>query len=521
VHNPNVHIESLSWHQIQKTFYGIPSDQNKIKRPLSFLTFALNHYLSGTSVFGYHAVNFGVHYLASVFLFLFIYNTLQVPMLQQQYQRTAYPVALLSVFLWATHPIQVSAVTYIVQRMASMAGMFYIMAMYFYVKGRLSTATGKRAVYFSLCLVCAFFSLASKEIAVMLPVSILLYDLFLIQGISTESIKKNLMIMLLPLLFVILAAAYYINIAELLSGYKFRTFTMTERLLTEPRVILFYISLLLYPVSSRLTLLHDIEISSSLLSPWTTLPAILTILILIAGAIRACRKAPLMAYVVVFFFLNHIIEGSVIPLELVFEHRNYLPSALVFLPVTVVWIYLLEYFSYKKSIQFCLILCLTFLLAAQGHTTFLRNSIFKTDISLWMDNVKKAENLHRPRHNLSRALWVAGYKDAGLKELEKALAAKAGARKTQKSVSHYNMGLFYLYQHEYDKSLAQFFKALQYLPDNPKTYHRIAVLLLVKGDLKQAEKYVRKALTSVPDSPEFLQTLKAISAAKHKLAAEP
>ena len=518
VNNPDVHLKSLSWNYIKEAFPGRLGGRFL---PLSFFTFALNYYFSGTSVFGYHVVNFFIHYLASLFLFLLIYNTLQLPRLHRQYQKTAYPIALLGVFLWSTHPIQVSAVTYIVQRIASMAGMFYIMSMYFYVRGRLATATGKRTVYFVFCLVCAAFALGSKETAVILPVSIFLYDLFLIQGISKESIKKNLIIMLLPLFFVILAAAAYTDIASLLNGYKYRPFTMAERLLTEPRVILFYISLLLYPASSRLTLLHDFEVSRSLLTPWTTLFAVLLILFLIAGAIIACRKAPLIAYSIIFFFINHIIEGSVIPLELVFEHRNYLPSAFVFVPVAIVWIYLLEYFSYQKSIRLCIILCLTFLLAAHGHTTSMRNGIFKTNISLWLDNIEKAENLHRPHHNLSRALLAAGYNDAGLKEMEKALAAKAGARKTQKVASHFNMGLFFLEQDQYDKSLAQFLKLLEILPDDPKVYQRIAMVLLAKGDLNQAEEYVMKALTLAPDAPELRQTLNLILAKKRKIDGVP
>lgn len=518
VNNPGVHLKSLSWNHIKKVF---PKRLCGRLLPLSFGTFALNYYFSGTSVFGYHVVNFFIHYIASLFLFLLIYNTLLLPRLSRQYQRTAYPIALLCVFLWSTHPIQVSAVTYIVQRIASMAGMFYIMAMYFYVMGRLTVATGKRCVYFVFCLVCAAFALGSKETAAMLPVSIFLYDLFLIQGISKESIKKNLIIMLFSLLFVMLAAVAYTDIASLLNGYKYRPFTMAERLLTEPRVILFYISLLLYPASSRLNLLHDFGVSRSLLAPWTTLLAVLLILFLITGAIIASRKAPLIAYSIVFFFINHIIEGSIIPLELVFEHRNYLPSAFVFVPVAIVWVYLLEYFAYQKSIRFCIILCLTFLLAAHGHTTFLRNGIFKTNISLWLDNIEKAENLHRPHHNLSKALLAAGYNDAGLKEMEKALAGKAGARKTQKVASHFNMGLFFLEQNQYDKSLDQFLKLLEILPDDPKVYQRIAMVLLAKGDLDQAEKYTLKALALAPDAPELSQTLNLILAKKREMESVP
>jgi len=521
VNNPNVHLKSLSLDHIKKAFYDPYYEHNKISRPLSYLTFALNYYLNDNGVFGYHVVNFCIHYLAAAFLFLLIYNTLQLPMLHRQYQRTAYPIALLSVFLWATHPIQVSAVTYIVQRMASMASMFYIMAMYFYVRGRLSTVTGKRTVYFSLCLGSVFFSLASKEIAVMFPVSIFLYDLFLIQGISRQNIRKNLKIGIILLLTILVISFFYVDISSIAGAYKYRPFTLTERLLTEPRVILFYLSLLLYPVSSRLTLLHDVEFSRSLFTPWTTLPAIIIILLLILMATWKSGKRPLIGYCILFFFLNHLIEGSIISLELVFEHRNYLPSMFVFVPIAIWGVYIINYFSYKKQLQLTILFLVVFLLSAQGHTTYLRNITFSNSMTLWTDNINKAPNLHRPRHNLAKALLVYGFYDEGILEMKKALDAKAGARITQKFATHYNMGLYYFYQGQYDKSLEQYLKIFEYLPDNPKIYQRIAIVLLAKGDLSRAEKYVMKALALEPDAPQLRQTLNLILAKKRETDGVP
>ncbi len=507
VNNPDVHLKSLSWNHIKKVFPGRLCGRFL---PVSFITFSLNYYFNGSSVFGYHVVNFVIHYLASLFLFLLIYQTLQLPGLNQQYQRTAYPIALLCVFLWSTHPIQVSAVTYIVQRIASMAGMFYIMSMYFYVMGRLSAATGKRTVYFVFCLVSAAFALGSKETAVMLPVSIFLYDLFLIQGISKERIKKNLIIMLLPLLLVILAAAAYTDIASLLSGYKYRPFTMAERLLTEPRVILFYISLLLYPASSRLTLLHDFEVSRSLITPWTTLFAVLLILFLITGAIIISRKKPLIAYCILFFFINHIIEGSIVPLELIFEHRNYLPSAFFFVPIALLLLNTLDYFAYKKSLRFAMSFMIIMLLTAQGHTTHLRNSILKNELTLWGDNIRKAPKLHRPHHNLGKAYLVAGLHEEGVVEMNIALKSKAGARISQKYKTYYNLGTYYMYQKEYDKALALFVKYIQQVPNQPKAYNAIAKIMLHKDNLRLAEKYIDKAIRLDPDSAELRQTLESI-----------
>jgi hypothetical protein len=147
VDNPNVHLRDLTWQNVQKAFYGLSRPRPQIERPLSYLSFALNYYIGGVNVFGYHVVNVVIHYITSVFLFLFIFSTLKLPLLAKQYRSSAYAIALLAVFFWTLHPIQVTAVTYIVQRMASMAAMFYIMAMYFYLKGRTATTIKKHIVF--------------------------------------------------------------------------------------------------------------------------------------------------------------------------------------------------------------------------------------------------------------------------------------------------------------------------------------------------------------------------------------
>jgi tetratricopeptide (TPR) repeat protein len=474
----------------------------------------MNYYIGGDSVFGYHVVNFAIHYLAALFLFLLIYDTLQLPSLNDRYGTTAYSIALLSVFFWATHPIQVTAVTYIVQRMASMTGMFYIMAMYLYLKGRTALGTEKKVVFLALGGLAAILSFASKENAAMLPISIFLYDVLLIQESTPESFKTNRNILLLLVALLVLIAFFCLNPLSILDGYEHRPFTLSERLLTQPRVILFYLSLIVYPINSRLTLLHDIEISKSLFIPWTTLPAILTILFLMTVAIMISRKKPLVAYCILFFFINHLIEGSIIPLELIFEHRNYLPSAFFFVLIALLLLNILDYFSYNNSFRRAMVLTIILLLAAQGHTTHLRNSIFKNDLTLWSDNVKKAANLHRPHHNLGKAYLVAGLLEEGIAEMNRALKSKAGARSSQKYRTYYNLATFYLHQKEYDKALGLLLKYIQQVPNQPPAYAAIATIMLHKNNLKLAEKYIHKAIRLDPDASEFRRTLESIRSMK-------
>jgi len=510
VKNPNTRLEILSWENIKKGFYANVDGHEYLSRPLPRLTFALNYYFGGHHVFGYHVVNFVIHYVASIFLFLVIFNTFKLPSVKEKYKKATYPVSLIAVFFWATHPIQVSSVTYIVQRMASMAGMFYIMAFYFYLKARTAITGKRKIVFFVLCCITGISALASKENAVMLPVCIYFFDLFLIQGVTTQNIGKNLKIGVFLLIVILLIGTLYTDLGSILREYQVRPFSLLERLLTEPRVLLFYISLLLYPISSRLMLLHDIEVSTSILNPWTTLPAILTILLIIGTAIYISRRKPLIAYCIIFYFLNHLIESSFIPLELIFEHTNYTPSMLFFVPIGILIINTLDFFSYQKSIQLIMAVGAISLLFTQGHTTYLRNNAFKMRITLWDDNVQKAPNLNRPHQGLGISLLTYGHSEEGLIELKKAAKAKAAGNIYQKYRAHFNLGTYYQYMKEYDKALEHFFKSLDYLPNNPKIFNQIAITMFSKNLFDDAEKYILKAIRILPDSGNFYSTYSLI-----------
>lgn len=298
VNNPYIQIKAFSWEEIKHCIYGL--EQKRPSRPLSYLSFALNYHLDGLNVFGFHVFNFIVHYLAAAFLFLFIYNTLKLPLLKDKNEPVAYPVALLATFFWAINPVFVTSVTYIVQRMASMAGMFYILSMYFYLKARIAENSRHSTGFFIGCTLAGLAAVLSKENAVMLPVSILLFDLFLIQGINKDNIKKTLKIIIIPSIIILFIGLIYTgSFSQAFGGFELRDFTMIQRLLTEPRVILFYLSLLFYPINSRLALLYDIDIFHTILEPWTTIPAILVIVLIIAFAFYVAKKRPLLSFCII------------------------------------------------------------------------------------------------------------------------------------------------------------------------------------------------------------------------------
>lgn len=510
--NVNIQISQFNWENIKNISFGIMNN-NRISRPVSYLSFALNYYLGGLDVFGYHVVNFLIHYLSAIFLFLFIINTLRLPLLKEKYEKHAYSIALLSTLFWAINPVQVTAVTYIVQRMASMVALFYIMAMYFYLKFRTSNKTATSIIFIILCSTSTILAIGTKENAAMLPASILLYDLFFIQGLTKENIERNIKLIIIPLIILFVSALLFYDFSGFSKDYDLRPFTMQERLLTEPRVILFYISLLFYPVTSRLTVIHDIEISKSLFDPWTTSAAILIIILIVVISLIKAKKYPLITYCILFFFLNHVIEGSFFSLELIFEHRNYLPSIFLFVPFSILIIKGLDSFYQKKLVFYSLAAAIVSIIIILSMTVYIQNNIMKDEISLWSDNIEKSPRLHHPRQCLAVALFLSGRLPEALRELQLALKSYESGLINKKSLTYGCIGEYYFITRNNKEALNYLLKSINFCPPYsyiPLSFDRIATILMEEGSLDKAEEMSQKALSLKPYDSQFRLTYCAI-----------
>jgi len=493
VQNTKIQFNTISLESIKAVIIS--------KRPLSYVSFGLNYYFNHLNVIGYHIVNFLIHYLSTIFLFLFIYNALKLPLLRERYHSIAYPVALLATFFWALHPIQVTSVSYIVQRMASMSGMFYILSMYAYLKARTSNHATLSIIFFIGSLLAGLCAILSKENAVMLPVSIILFDLLLIHGASKDNLKKYFKIFSLPLVLIFITGLIYLFYsARVLESYAVRDFTMIERLLTEPRVILFYLSLLFYPINSRMTFLHDVDISHSLLNPWTTVPAILLLFVIIVIAIYQARKRPLISFCVLFFFLNHLIEGSFLPLELVYEHRNYIPSMLLFVPLAGFIILVIDHFSYKKIIQIAVAFGVVIVIFGLGDVTYRRNVIFSNSFLLWADNINKYPTLSRPYSNLGNAFLLHDQKEKAFDNFKKAKDLDKFSNTHMKAILECNLGIHYYYEGQYEIALSYFERAYFLNPSYLMTTIYKANILLLKGEYDAAHLLIEPLAKKHPES---------------------
>jgi len=348
--NPNVQIKVLTWDRIERL---VKNTYKETIRVFSYFTLALNYYFGGFNVFGYHLVNFLIHVASGIFLYWFLMLTFNLPSLREKYGPISFRVALFSSLIFISHPIQTQSVTYIVQRMASMAGMFYLLSLVLYVKGRLSTGR-PRILYFGGMVLSYLLGVLSKENVAILPVFITLYEFYFFQKLDLSPKGRKILFGLVGALLIlgafglIIWGGRYINVIT--EGYEYRTFTMSERVLTQFRIVLYYVTLLIYPHPSRLNLDYDFPISRTIFDPATTLVSILIIAGLVGYSVWIAKKRPVLSFFILWYFGNLVIESSIFPLEMVYEHRLYLPAVGPFVLFSLMVIRGMEKLRYRVSV---------------------------------------------------------------------------------------------------------------------------------------------------------------------------
>jgi len=273
LNNYHLHIQDLKPQTLTSTLFSNPKNPyehaKRMYRPIPCLTFALNWFFGQNDPFGFHVVNISLHILTGFFLFLFIQALYTTPALYPASSEEKWLVPLLASVLWAINPIHTQAVTYIVQRMAVMAGLLYLLGMYVFLKARLLENPRSRMAGYGICFICYIFALGSKENAIMLPMSLILIEFGFFQDLRQKKVRLAFLgvVALLGLILGIVGTIFFLkgDASSIFRGYIFRPFSMSERLLTETRVLVHYVTQIFYPVPNRLSIDHDVIISISLI----------------------------------------------------------------------------------------------------------------------------------------------------------------------------------------------------------------------------------------------------------------
>ncbi len=296
-------------------------------RPLSMASFVLTTEVAGTDPWAFRFMNLGLHVTNGALIVLVVYLVGRSADLEPD--RNAWLSVAAGAF-WLLIPLHVSTVLYPVQRMSQLSALFVLfgLALFLTARAALLQRPGSGSILAYLIMAMAVTTGAAvfaKENGALLP----LLCATLHYGLPNASRLPALnwlfaSVVVIPgvLILVALATSDYLAL-----GYQGRAFTLEERLLTQPRVLWDYVVSLTVPDVSRMSLIRDdFPVSKGMVSPPETLIAIVAWGLAVWAAVRVRKHAPLVGCGVLFFLAAHAMESSVLPLEMVFEHRNYLPS---------------------------------------------------------------------------------------------------------------------------------------------------------------------------------------------------
>lgn len=378
VDNTFIRIDTLTLDALRAAAYSVHT--SLVGRPVSMASFALDYYFQGAEPYGFKLTNLIIHLINGALLY--VLTTLLLGVYRSRYSVGLSPerlrwIAVAVAMAWTLHPLNLTPVLYVVQRMTSLSALFTLLGMIFYVYGRLRQVDGLPGWRWILPAFFMFTPLAvlSKENGLLLPAFLLLIEVLLL-NFQMQSRKAQYALWGLFAATVILPAALLlgsliIDPTWLTGGYANRDFTMQERLMTEGRVIGFYLQQIMVPDIAKLGLHHDdFEISRGWLSPATTLLAWTGLGLAAAAALWFRKSHPIAAFGIIFFLLGHSIESTVIALEIAHEHRNYLPDYGILL---VFFYYLLSNQWHRDTLKIRQMLAVILLAFFGGVTTMRAN----------------------------------------------------------------------------------------------------------------------------------------------------
>jgi hypothetical protein len=332
VDNVDVHVTALKLTDWLKA--ALEQAGTNQFRALSMLSFAANYYFTGLDPFWPRLTNIAIHLVNGLLLFLLLRELFRLRNLVNPHENAARFnfVAAVVASLWLLLPINFTGVAYIAQRMESLANMFIFLGLYWYLRLRCREYVGDHVG--TMLLVCISVGMAlgfcAKETGVMLPLytACIEFSVTRLRNADGRYSRSVLWTHGALLATPLLAGLVWISTWIFHSQAHVRAFSVGERVLSEPRVLVDYVGWSLFPNINSLSFYHDdIAVSHGLFDPPTTAAAILALAAWLAYALWKRRSMPLFCLGTLWFFAGHVLTATVIMLELAFEHRNYFASA--------------------------------------------------------------------------------------------------------------------------------------------------------------------------------------------------
>lgn len=466
-------------------------------RPVVNFTLALNHALGGTSPAGYHAVNLAIHILAGLVFFGLVRRTLHRPPLAARFGSSALPLALAAAALWSLHPLQTESVTYVVQRVESLMGLWYLLTLYAFVRA-VDVAPGpdagpphRRTAWLVVSVAASLLGMGSKEVMVSAPLLVLLYDRTFVAG-SFRTAWKN-------------RARYYAALAAtwlLLGGLVLGTggrggtaglntdLSVWTYALTQLHAVALYLKLAFWPYPLVFDYGTDVvRHFADIVAPGLLVAA------LAGGIVWALWRRPALGFLGAWGFAILAPTSSIVPIatQTVAEHRMYLPLAAIVLAALLVgqaWI---------GRVAWVAALSMAFLF---GGLTWTRNRIYHDELTLWTDTVAKRPGNARAHYNLAETLARTGQGPAAIEHYQDALRLDPNYAE-----AYNNLGVLLRQTGRGADARECFERSVRIDAGNPISRYNLGDALTREGSLKEAVAQFRAALELQPGHFEALNDL--------------
>lgn len=465
-------------------------------------SFALNYHWNELDVRGFHIFNLIIHILTSFIVFLFIKKILSLSHLKSESYKIINFTALFVAIIFSIHPIQTQAVTYIVQRMTSMSGLFYILSVYLYTLARQQQIKDKFSVkillFYFFSLFSFILSIMSKQIAVTIPLALLLIEICFLRNKEGKASKKYIYIFLTILIVAFSILAVTGNLPR-----ETDKITRLDYLITQFRVMVKYVQLLILPINQNLD--HDVDYSTAFWR-FQEVASFLFICLLIFISLFYYKKNKLITFGIAWFFITQALESTIFPISgLMYEHRLYLATmGYSLILVTIIY----HFLKNRRKFMFLLLILIA---VSYGFATFQRNKVWKTKYTLWSDVVKKSPNKARPNYNMGNVWTDAGKHKIAIKYYMKALEIKPDYVQ-----AYNNLGSAWNYLGDIDKAIQMYEKALSVDPNHLQALQNLGVLYYRKNDLDTAKNYYERYKELNPQNVKVYNDLGIIFARQKK-----
>lgn len=459
-----------------------------VRRPLLYLSIAINYALGGQDTFGYHLFNLAVHVFAGLTLFGIIRRSWLAG--QQSFpgmarEREAVGVAFFVAALWLVHPLQTESVTYIIQRAESMMGLFYLLAFYLAIRFLITN----KKFWAVLAGLSAIMSGLSKEVAVTIPLVILLYDRAYFSPSFRSALSKHRWLygalsMLWPVMIFFLLTTQPEIIPT--AGFAYQGLNWQNYAATQCSVVLYYVRLAWWPYP--LVFDYDWPLADK---PLEIIVPLLVLWLMFSLSLSLYRRKPQAGFWALSFFIILLPSSSVVPLkDLAFEHRMYL--SLISPLVLGVWggKALVNRFCCHPGRRgmFSLFLGI-FLVVILGVMTFIRNKDYQSEMGMWRDVLTKRPLNARAHNNYGRFLA-----DAGQKEIARDYYRRAIELSPRYADAYLNLGSALIEEGKYKEAKHYTQQAIRLNPLDGIAYNNYGAALLNEEHFKEAIPYFEQAL---------------------------